>query len=285
MYGNRRFRNINKKEAAMKKLIPILFAAIFFCIACGKTSSTESEEEKWEREMKEVYSYETPFIFSQERVENEVEYIDGMDALVDEAVKTIRERMQKGHYTGDWMSGVWDSGLGYYPTDFDGKGYYICRIPITTYNNNRNSLLDTFTLLIFNEDKSIAGDATFSKLNNRVMEVDMMPVSNYFKELQTMPDIEFINIHANYLRDNYSSNPNLIGGIEPRAEAYGMLGEDNKVYAYDHYSGKMKEVNKLNLFDGKSIKIDGDIFHSLPEEMRYSYKKIIDNLIWVEYNN
>ena len=269
----------------MKKLIPILFAAIFFCTACGKTSSTESEEEKWEREMKEVYSYETPFVFSQERVENEVQYIDGMDALVDEAVKTIRERMQKGHYTGDWMSGVWDSGLGYYPTDFDGKGYYICRIPITTYNNNRNSLLDTFTLLIFNEDKSIAGDATFSKLNNRVMEVDMMPVSNYFKELQTMPDMEFINIHANYLRDNYSANPNLIGGIEPRAEAYGMLGEDNKVYAYDHYSGKMKEVNKLNLFDGKSIKAEGDVFHSLPEEMRYSYDKIMDNLIWVEYKN
>ena len=268
----------------MKKLIPILFAAIFFCTACGKTTTTESEEEKLERELKEVYSYETPFIFSQERVENEVEYIDGMDALVDEAVKTIRERIQKGHYTGDWSS-VWVGGLGDNPTAFDGHGYYICRIPITMYNNNRNALLDTFTLYIFNEDKSIAGRAIFSNLNNRKLDVHMALLSHNFSELEATPYMEFININANYLRDNYIANPNLMGGINPRAEAYGMLGEDNKVYAYDPYSGIMKEVNKLNLFDGKSIEAEGDIFHSLPEEMRYSYNKIMDNLIWVEYKN
>ena len=268
----------------MKKLISILFAVIFFCTACGKASTTESDLEKWEREMKEVYSYETPFIFSQERVENEVEYIDGMDALVDEAVKTIRERMQKGHSTGDWSS-VWVGGVENNPTAFDGEGYYICRIPITTYNNNRNALLDTFTLYIFNEDKSIAGRAIFSNLNNREMEVHMALLSHNFSELEATPDMEFINIHANYLRDNYVANPNLMGGINPRAEALGMLGDDNKLYAYDNYSNIIKELNKLNLYGGKSLTVEGDVFHSLPEEMRYSYNKIMDNLIWVEYKN
>ena len=268
----------------MKKLIPILFAAIFFCTACGKTSSTESDEEKWEREMKKVYSYETPFVFSQERVENEVEYIDGMDALVDEAVKTIRERMRKGYSTGNWAN-AWDGDLRDKSAAFNGKGYYICKIPITEYNNNRNALSDSFKLYIFNEDKSVAGYAAFSNLNSRKLYVQMVLMSNYFDALSAEPDMEFINVSSNYIRDNYINNPNLIGGIEPRAQTSGMLGEDNKIYSYDIYSKKIKELNKLNLYGGKSLTVEGDLFHSLPEEMRYSYDKIMDNLIWVEYKN
>lgn len=269
----------------MKKIIPMLFIIIFVCTACGKSKSTESDLEKWEREMREVYSYETPFIFSQERVSNGVKYIEGMDTLVDEAVKIIQERMQKGYSTGNWGDGIWTGGLGNNSTAFSGKGYYICRIPITTYNNNRNVLLDTFTLYIFNEDKSVAGRAIFSNFNDRKLDVHMSLLSHNFSILEATPDMEFINVSANYLRDNYIANPNLIGGIEPRAEALGMLGDDNKLYAYDNYSNIIKELNKLNLYGGKSLTVEGDVFHSLPEEMRYSYGKIMDNLIWVEYKN
>lgn len=267
----------------MKKIIPAFLAILFVFTACGKTKSTESDLEKWERELKEVYSYETPFVFSQERVSNGVEYIDGIDTLVDEAMKIIRERMQKGHSTGNWSDDVWNGGLGDKQTAFNGKGYYICRIPITTYNNNRNALLETFTLYIFNEDKSVAGKAVFSNFNNKMLDVYMNLLSYNFNIFETIHDMEFINISANYLRDNYSANPNLIGGIEPRAEALGMLGEDNKLYSYDIYSNRIKELNKLNLYGGKSLNVEGDVFHSLPEEMRYSYDKIMDNLIWVEY--
>lgn len=263
----------------MKKYFIFLsFVIICLCAACGKTSKAKSEltEDEW----KEIYSYETPFVFSQERVENEVEYIDGMDALVDEAVKTIRNKMQMAHNTGDWYD-VWNSEN----IDFDGKGYYISLVPITTYNNNRNILMDFFTLIIFNENMTVAGEASFYNLNNRKFEVNMVPVSNSVKELKSMPGMEFIGIHAYYLRDNYSANPNLMGGIQPRAQALGLLGEDNKIYAYDTYSDKVKEINKLNLYGGKSFTVEGDVFHSLPEEMRYSYDKIMDNLIWVEYKN
>ncbi len=267
----------------MKKIIPVFFAILFIFTACGKSKSTESDMEKWERELKEVYSYETPFVFSQERVSNGVKYIDSIDTLVDEAMKIIQKRMQKGHSSGDWTNGVWDHGLGNNATAFDGKGYYICRIPITTYDNNRNELLDSFTLFIFNEDKSIAGDVSFRDFNSRAMEVDMMPTSIYFKTMKAMPDMEFINIHAYYLRGNINANPNLIGGINPYAEASDMLGDDNKIYEYDYYSDKVKEVNRLNKYNLNSYIVEGDIFHSLPQEMRYSYDKIMDNLIWVEY--
>ena len=267
----------------MKKIIPVFFAILFIFTACGKSKSTESDMEKWERELKEVYSYETPFVFSQERVSNGVEYIDGIDTLVDKAMKIIRERMQKGHSTGNWSDDVWIGGLGDKQTAFNGKGYYICRIPITTYNNNRNALLETFTLYIFNEDKLVAGKAVFSNFNNKMLDVYMNLFSIYFKTMKAMPDMEFINIHAYYLRGNINANPNLIGGINPYAEASDMLGDDNKIYEYDYYSDKVKEVNRLNKYNLNSYIVEGDIFHSLPQEMRYSYDKIMDNLIWVEY--
>ncbi|MCM1309016.1 MAG: hypothetical protein NC223_10500 [Butyrivibrio sp.] len=267
----------------MKKIIPLLFIVLFTFTACGKSESTESDSDRRERERRAAYLYETPFVFSDERAANGVEYIENIDVLVDEAVKIIRGRMQKGHNTGDWMDGVWDSGLGYNPTDFDGRGYYICRIPITTYDNNLNALLDSFTLLILNEDKTIAGDASFSGFDDRKMKADMMPTSVYFGALKAAPDMEFINIHAYYLRGDPNPNPNLMGGIDPYAEACDMLGDDNKVYIYDYSADKIKEVNKLNRYGLNSYIIEGDLFHALPEEMRYSFDKIMDNLIWVEY--
>lgn len=261
----------------MKKYLIIISLAII-CIftACGRTSTTKSEltEDEW----KEIYSYETPFVFSQERVENAVEYVNGMDILVDEAVKIICNRMQTAHDTGDWRD-VWTSEN----TDFDGRGYYISAVPITTYDNNRNALLDFFTLLIFNENMTAAGEVSFYNLNSRSFEVNMVPVSNTFRDLKAMPDMEFISIHAYYLRGDHTANPNVIGGIQPRAQALGILGEDNKIYSYDEYSDKVKEINKLNLYGGKSLTVEGDVFHSLPKEMRYSYDKIMENLIWVEY--
>ena len=262
----------------MKKLIPLLFAIICLFTACAEKSINKSEltDEEW----KAIYAYETPFVFSQERVENAVEYIDDMDALVDEAVKIIQGKMQTAHSTGKWDD-VWTNDED--STDFDGKGYYISTLPITTYDNNQNTLMDYFTLIIFNDDMTAAGEASFYKLNNRKFEVNIVPVSSTFKGLKSMPDMEFIEIHANYLRDNYSANPNLIGGIQLEAQAVGILGEDNKIYYYDTYSDKLKDINKLNLYGGKSLTVEGDVFHSLPEEMRYSYDKIMDNLIWVEY--
>ncbi|MCM1309015.1 MAG: hypothetical protein NC223_10495 [Butyrivibrio sp.] len=266
----------------MKKIIPLLFIVIFTFTACGKGKSTESDLEKWERELKEIYSYETPFIFSRERVENEVEYIEDMDVLVEEAVKIIRKRMREGYSTGNWAN-AWDGDSRDKTKAFNGKGYYICQIPITEYNNNRNALSDNFILYIFNEDRSVAGEAVFSNLDSKTLDVQMGLMSNYFGALSAVPEAEFINVSSNYLRDNYISNPNLIGGIEPRAATFGMLGEDNKLYSYDNYSDTIKELNKLNLYGGERLTVEGDLFHALPEEMRYSYDKIMDNLIWVEY--
>ena len=269
----------------MKKLIPLLFAIICFFTACGKneTDSRNSEQIEWE-ELEKAYAYATPFVFSQGRIENAVEYIEGMNVLVDEAVKIIRERMSIGHYTGNWENDVWTA---WNPEDdisaFEGKGYYICRVPITTYNNNRNALLDSFSLLIFNEDKSITGKVSFGNLNGRTLDVEVMvPSSNDFVIPKSMPDMEFINIHANFnMYGEYVSNPS------GWTFASYPLGNNNIVYARDYYSGKVKELNKLNLtlFKGRSWIVEGDVFHSLPEEMRYSYDKIMDNLIWVEYKN
>ncbi|MBD5156185.1 MAG: hypothetical protein HDT13_00875 [Butyrivibrio sp.] len=267
----------------MKKLVLLLLAVICIFTSCGKneTSSRNSDQIEWE-ELEKVYAYETPFVFSQERVENKVEYIKGMDSLVDEAVKIIRTRMRSGHYTGDWGNEVWtawdtEDDIG----AFDGKGYYICRIPITTYNNNRNTLLESFSLLIFNEDKSITGKVSFGNLNSRTLKVEIMvPSSEDFIIPKAMPDMEFINIHANFnMYGDDVSNPS------GWTFASYPLGDNNIVYARDYYSGKIKELNKLNLtlFKGRSWSVEGDLFHSLPEEMRYSYDKIMDNLIWVEY--
>lgn len=230
--------------------------------------------------MEKVYSYNTPFVFSQDRIDNSVRYIQGMDVLVDEGIKIISERMQRGYHTGNWEDGVWTSwGLDDDIAAFDGKGYYICRLPITTYNNNRNALLESFTLFIFNEDMSITGKAVFSDFNNKTLKTDIMvPSSDDFNIQKEKSDMEFINIHINYnIYGDDISNPS------GWSFASYPLGNDNIVYANDYYSGKVKELNKLNLFKGRSWTFEGDVFHSLPKEMRYSYDKIMDNLIWVEY--
>ncbi len=270
----------------MKKLIILFLCITCLCAACGKLPSTRSDKKEFE----ELYSYATPFIFSQERIQNnKVEYIDGIDVLVEEAVEIVAGKMQKAHDTRDWDSEVWTVWEFECNKEiFDGKGFYICKIPITEYNNNRNRLWNTFTLFIFNEDKTKVGAAVFSDFDRKKLSVSMMPDALFFGVdsfaiAKESPDMEFINITANYKRGNPPSRPGLIGGegVEYISASH-ALGENNKVYYYDKYSDtKVKELKISE--DGNQWTVEGDVFHSLPKEMRYSYDKIMDNLIWVEY--
>ena len=270
----------------MKKIYIYMIIVACICTACSdKTPKVKSEEMEFE----ELYAYETPFIFSQERVQNEVEYFDDIDSLVDEAIEIVIKKMKKAHDTCGWDSGVWtvwdiDSDLNI----FDGKGFYISSLPITEYNNNRNKLWNSFTLFIFNENKTSVAAAVFSGFENKKLSVTMMTNdqnfgADYFAVAKERPEMEFINIAANYKKGNTAPRPNQIGGegIKYISTTH-ILGDDNKIYYYDRYSDTKVKEFKMS-YDGEQWTVEGDVFHSLPEEMRYSYDKIIDNLIWVEY--
>lgn len=103
----------------------------------------------------------------------------------------------------------WDSYSDGEEAVFEGRGYYISKIPITKYNNNLNMLLDEFWLFIFNEDMSVQGSVCIEGLNGKRLNIEMFT-------------------------QNYASDYNI-----PKSMPY----------------------------------------------MRYSYDKIMDNLIWVEYKN
>ena len=77
---------------------------------------------------------------------------------------------------------------------FNGKGYYISTVAVTSYNNNINMLNDSFTLYIFNENIEFIGYAYVSDLNARKLnvKVGLLSDSDHIRATQNAPDTEFI---------------------------------------------------------------------------------------------
>ncbi|MBD5158478.1 MAG: hypothetical protein HDT13_12695 [Butyrivibrio sp.] len=240
----------------MKKTIPLFLILIYICTACAKSTPERPptipfEEIDWEN----AGAYKDKYILSQERIEGEVRYINDIDILIDEALKAVREKMQESYEKGELP---WDA---YAANDaelysFKGNGYYISKIPITTYCNNLNMLLDNFSLSVFNEDMTVQAEIYIENLNNINPKIHFNANRSVPITAEEMPDMEFIKINV----------------YNPPHNTTMFLGEDNHIYGLSDNTKAMYDIY-------------GDVFNALPEDMRFSYNKIIDkrNLIWVEY--
>lgn len=240
----------------MKRIIPLLLITMFLCAACAEKTPKRPPTIPFEAiDWEHAGAYKDKYILSHDRIENQVRYIDDLDALIDKAVNAARERMQTAYEKGELP---WD-GYAVSETDlyaFAGNGCYISKIPVATYCNNINMLLDRFSLAVFNEDMSVQAEIDIENLSSARPEIHFntnQPVPAAAKEF---PDMEFIKINI----------------YDPPRNTTMLLGEDNQLYG-------LSDEAKAR------YTVDGDVFRSLPEELRFSYNQIVDqkNLIWVEY--
>lgn len=257
----------------MKNSIALFLILIipFVLTSCAKTPVKRQPTIPVE-EIKGLYDYTDKDVLSQERItDNKVMYLNQPEFLVEEAIKEIRNEMEKQH-------NVYVSGKTEYANDelfkqeqkfLGGEGYYISTVPVTMYNNNINMLWDCFVLYIFNEDMEITGRAYIKELNSRKLNVGVNSLwkMDIINAAQKAPDREFIVINTLGLVLNDS-----------RMEYIRLLGEDNKIYDYNQYMDK-------GIIEDTVSKCDGDVFHALPEEMRFSYNELCDkeNLRWIEF--
>lgn len=243
----------------------------FICTSCGKTPVKRQPTVPVE-EIKGLYDYADKDVLSQERIiEGKVMYLNQPENLVEEAICEIRNEMEKQH--NDYVSGntkyANDELFKREQNFLGGKGYYISTVPITMYNNNINMLWDCFELYIFNEDMEITGCAYIKELNSRKLKVSVgyLWERDIIYAAQKAPDRKFIVINILGLELNDS-----------RMEYTRLLGEDNKIYDYNQYMDR-------GIIEDTISRCDGDVFHALPEEMRFSYNELCDkeNLVWVDY--
>lgn len=262
--------NISAKRIARNGTCFIL---ILFCIciftACGKSSSTRTPTIRPEDIPDELYfSYTDRTIIKQERIEEGVRYIENEEQMVEDAVKEIRVNLRERHEF--YMSKELTSDFeGYSDSACErlfNEGYYISTVAVTSYNNNINMLNDGFTLYIFNKNTELTAYAYVSDLNARKLNVtvDSLNDSDHIYAAQKAPDTEFIWFTV------------MGAHIEGEMQYKRLLGEDNKIYEYDQYTER-------GILRTDKCTAEGDAFHALPEEMRFSYNKLIDekNMIWV----
>lgn len=253
----------------IKKLMLIFFTTLCLCTACGEASvqrtPTISEDKiDWDK----YYTYKDIYTLSQKRIEEgEVIYIEDADSLVDDAIKECRIQMSRErerHLSGKKEYNT-EEDYKAYDKFLNRRGYYISLIPVTRYDNNLNMLWDCFVLYIFGEDAEPIGYAYVSELNGRLeIRIELMREEQLIYAARSKPDSEFIMIQSTR------------GGSIYREQK--LLGEDNYIYENNQYieSGITSAIN---------YKCDGDVFHALPEEMRFSYNELCDkeNLRWIEF--
>lgn len=253
----------------MKKLMPLFIVLICICMACGKSSvlrtpTISQDKIDWEK----YYAYEDVYTLSQERIEEGgVAYLEDADGLVEEAIKESRIKMRRErelHLSG---KKEYNTEEYYKVCDrlFNRRGYYISKIPVTRYDNNLNMLWDCFVLYIFGEDMEAIGYVYVSELNGKLeVKPETLGDTQLIYAARSERDKEFIMIQ---------SDKGYVGGLDLK-----LLGENNYIYENNQYidSGIIGAVN---------YKCDGDVFHALPEEMRFSYNELCDkeNLVWVEF--
>lgn len=262
--------NISAKRIARNGtcLILILFCICIFT-ACGKSSSTRTPTIRPEDIPDELYfSYTDRTIIKQERIEEGVRYIENEERMVEEAVKEIRVKLRERHEF--YMSKELASDSEEYSDSacerLFNEGYYISTVAVTSYNNNINMLNDSFTLYIFNKNTELTAYAYVSDLNARKLDVtvDSLNNSDHIYAAQKAPDTEFIWFTV------------MGAHIEGEMQYKRLLGEDNKIYEYNQYMER-------GILRTDKCTAEGDAFHALPEEMRFSYNKLTDekNMIWV----
>ncbi|MCM1308538.1 MAG: hypothetical protein NC223_08065 [Butyrivibrio sp.] len=243
----------------LRKIGFILFFILpCVCTACAETSATRTPTVRPEDISDELYfAYTDRNIIKQERIEEGVRYIEDEERLVAEAVREASAQMRE-RYKLD------TGGLP------DGRGCYISTVAVTSYNNNINMLNDGFTLYIFNEDTELAASAYVSDLNARSLKVkvSLLSDSDHIRAVCKAPDTEFIWFTV------------MGAHIEGELQYQRLLGEDNMIYEYNQYMEK-------GILRTDKCRAEGDAFHALPEEMRFSYKKLTDtsNLLWIDFED
>lgn len=262
--------NISAKRIARNGtcLILILFCICIFT-ACGKSSSTRTPTIRPEDIPDELYfSYTDRTIIKQERIEEGVRYIENEERMVEEAVKEIRVKLRERHefYMSKELASDFEEYSDSACERLFNEGYYISTVAVTSYNNNINMLNDSFTLYIFNKNTELTAYAYVSDLNARKLDVtvDSLNNSDHIYAAQKAPDTEFIWFTV------------MGAHIEGEMQYKRLLGEDNKIYEYNQYMER-------GILRTDKCTAEGDAFHALPEEMRFSYNKLTDekNMIWV----
>ncbi len=283
----------------MKKTLGLFISLMLvsLCTSCVKSSSTQSDPESlvkyvdWEK----AYACENADIISQEWIEEGGDiYIPKMEEWVETAVEMICEKMREGYKNGFPIDNedegcIWRAYLRE-PKEadiFDGSGFYLSTFPVTTYMNNLNSLGGGIDLYFFNEDMTSLGEASF-RIN--IME------NNKGEKLYTeYPEMEDFELNLYVLNDSYldflKEEPEreyvhiltYLGGTHRTRTRW--LDEDNKLYyyGYDIYDVEQSGTPMLRIDKYDDVKVEGEAFQAFPEEMKVSYNKLIDNLIWVDY--
>ncbi len=242
----------------MKKRMPMFFILIIilFCSACDKSSAKRPPTIPFDKiDWSDAGNYKYKYVLSEKRINSNVRYINEINILIDDAIKTVMEQMQEAYNNGElpWEGYSVDEKELY---TFRGEGYYISTVPITTYCNNINMLLDNFSLSVFNEEMTVQAEIYIENLNGQHPEIHLNANRAAPAAAEKFPDMQFIKINV----------------YDPPNNTTMLLGEDNDLYG---------------LSDGSKSRytVEGDVFYSLPENMRFSYKDITDkkNLIWIEY--
>lgn len=252
----------------MKKIIPLFIILIYICTACGKSSPQRTPTISQNKiDWVNYYAYKDVYTFSQERIEEgDVIYLEDAKGLVEDAIKESRMKIKMErelHLTGKKEYNT-EENYKVYDRLLNRRGYYISEIPVTRYDNNLNMLWDCFVLYIFGDDMEAIGYVYVSELNGK-LEIRIEPIrkTELIFAARSEPDKEFIMIQS--AKSSLSREQKL-------------LGENNFIYENNQYidSGIIGAVN---------YRCDGDVFHALPEEMRFSYNELCDkkNLVWVYY--
>lgn len=253
----------------MKKIIPLFIILIYLCTACGESSPQRTPTISQDKiDWGNYYAYKNVYTFSQKRIEEgEVRYLEDADGLVEDAIKESRMKINRErelHLTGKKEYNT-EENYKVYDKLLNRRGYYISCIPVTRYDNNLNMLWDCFVLYIFGEDMEAIGYVYVSELNGKLeIRIEPLRKTQLIYAARGEPDKEFIMIQ---------SDKGYVGGLDLM-----LLGENNFIYENNQFidSGIIGAVN---------YRCDGDVFHTLPEEMRFSYNELCDkeNLVWVDY--